>query len=37
MSKENITIEDLKKIIGLKDLPDEHLQWLLDNSELKIR
>lgn len=33
MSKENITIEDLKKIIGLKDLPDEHLQWLLDNSE----
>lgn len=33
MSKENITIEDLKKIIGLKDLPDEHLQWLLDHSQ----
>jgi signal transduction histidine kinase len=27
------TIEDLKKVIALSDLPEEHLQWLLDHSE----
>ena len=26
------TIEDLKKVHALKDLPDEHLQWILDRS-----
>ena len=29
---ELITIEELKKVIALNDLPDEHLQWLLDHS-----
>ncbi|HEY6435985.1 MAG TPA: cyclic nucleotide-binding domain-containing protein, partial [Ignavibacteriaceae bacterium] len=28
-----ITIEELKKIIALSELPDEHLQWILDHSE----
>jgi len=28
-----LTIEDLKKVIALKDLPDEHLQWILERSE----
>ena len=27
-----ITTEELKKVIALSDLPDEHLQWILDNS-----
>src|SRR5436190_16873301 len=27
------TIEDLKKVIALSDLSDEHLQWILDHSE----
>ena len=27
------TIEDLKKIIALHDMPVEHLQWILDHSE----
>jgi signal transduction histidine kinase len=26
-------IEDLKKVIVLRDLPDEHLQWIADHSE----
>ncbi len=26
------TIQDLKKVIVLSDLPDEHLQWILDHS-----
>jgi signal transduction histidine kinase len=30
----NVTIDELRKVIGLSDLPDEHLQWILDNSEL---
>ena len=29
------TIQDLKKVIALSDLPDEHLQWILDHSEYK--
>jgi signal transduction histidine kinase len=28
-----ITIEELKKVIALSDLSDEHLQWILDHSE----
>jgi signal transduction histidine kinase len=27
------TIEDLKKVVALCDLPDQHLQWILDHSE----
>ena len=30
MEKE--TIEELKKVIALSDLSDEHLQWILDHS-----
>src|SRR5689334_16309954 len=28
------TIEELKTVIALKDLPDEHLQWILDHTEV---
>ncbi|MGA8265705.1 MAG: ATP-binding protein, partial [Ignavibacteriaceae bacterium] len=28
-----VTIEELKKIIALRDLPDEHLEWILAHSE----
>ena len=28
-----ITIEELKKVVALSDLPDEHVQWILDHSE----
>lgn len=28
-----VTIEELRKIIALKDLPDEHLEWILSHSE----
>jgi CRP-like cAMP-binding protein len=28
-----ITIEELKKVVALKGLPDEHLKWILDHSE----
>jgi signal transduction histidine kinase len=28
-----VAIEDLKKIIALSELPDEHLQWILDHSQ----
>jgi len=27
------TIEDLRKVVALQDLPDEHLQWLLEHSD----
>jgi hypothetical protein len=27
------TIEELKKVIGLSDLPAEHLQWILEHSD----
>jgi signal transduction histidine kinase len=27
------SIEDLQKVIAFKDLPDEHLQWILDRAE----
>jgi signal transduction histidine kinase len=28
-----VTIEELKKVIALSELPDEHLQWILDHSD----
>jgi len=28
-----VTIEDLKNVVALSELPDEHLQWILDRSE----
>ncbi len=28
-----VTIEELKKVIALSELPEEHLQWILDHSE----
>ena len=31
----SVTIDDLKKVIALSDLPDEHLQWILDHSEYR--
>ena len=27
-----VTLEELKTVHALKDVPDEHLQWLLDHS-----
>lgn len=30
---QSVAVEDLKKVIALKDLPDEHLRWILDHSE----
>jgi len=31
----SVTIEDLKNVVALSDLPDEHLQWILDHSEYR--
>ncbi|MBK5285565.1 MAG: GHKL domain-containing protein [Bacteroidia bacterium] len=31
------TIEDLRKVIALSELPDEHLQWILERSEYEER
>ena len=28
-----VTIDELKKVIALSELPDEHLMWILDHSE----
>jgi hypothetical protein len=28
-----VSIEELRKIIALRDLPDEHLKWILDNTD----
>jgi signal transduction histidine kinase len=28
-------IEDLRKVIAIKDLPEEHLQWILEHSECR--
>ncbi len=28
-----VTIEELKKVIALSELPSEHLNWILDHSE----
>ena len=30
-----VTIDELKNVIALGDLPDEHLQWILDHSEYR--
>jgi signal transduction histidine kinase len=30
---QSVTIEDLRNVVALKDLPDEHLQWILNHSE----
>ncbi len=30
---EKVTTGDLKRVIALSDLPEEHLQWILDRSE----
>lgn len=30
---EYVTVEKLKKIIALRDLPDEHLEWILEHSK----
>jgi signal transduction histidine kinase len=32
---ESVTIEDLRKVIALNDLPEEHLKWILEHSELR--
>jgi len=32
---QSVTIEDLKRINALKDLPDEHLEWILSHSDYK--
>ena len=32
---QTVTIEELKKVIALSELPDEHLQWILDHSEYR--
>jgi len=31
--KSSVTIEELKKVKALRELPDEHLEWLLTHSE----
>ncbi|HEY4967784.1 MAG TPA: hypothetical protein VII28_15370, partial [Puia sp.] len=31
-----VTIDDLKKVIALGELPDEHLHWILDHSEYRV-
>jgi signal transduction histidine kinase len=30
-----VTIEELKKVIALEDMQDQHLQWILDHTELR--
>ncbi|MCB0728919.1 MAG: cyclic nucleotide-binding domain-containing protein [Ignavibacteriae bacterium] len=32
MKKEDISLNELRNVIALSDLPDEHLQWILDHS-----
>lgn len=34
MPNQPVTIDELNKVIALEDLPDEHLQWILDHTEL---
>ena len=34
VSMQHVAIEELKKVIALSDLSDEHLQWILDHSEV---
>ncbi len=33
---QGVTIDELKKVIALGDLPDAHLQWILDHTEYRI-
>ena len=28
-----VSINDLKKVIALQDLPDEHLEWIMEHSD----
>ena len=28
-----VTLDDLRKVVALQDLPDEHLKWILDHSD----
>jgi hypothetical protein len=30
----NVTVDELRKVICLKDLPDEHLQWIIDRGKV---
>ena len=30
---QSVTIEKLKKVVALKVLPDEHLNWILNRAE----
>jgi len=30
-----VTVDELKKVIALSDLPEEHLRWILDHSETR--
>jgi signal transduction histidine kinase len=30
---QSVSIEELKKVIAFRDLPDEHLEWILNHSE----
>src|SRR3569832_1971527 len=32
---EGVTIDDLKKVMALADLPEDHLQWIIDHSEYR--
>ena len=31
----NVTLEEIRNVIALSDLPDEQLQWLLDHCEYR--
>lgn len=33
MKKTKVTTEELKKVVAFSELPEEHLQWILDRSE----
>jgi signal transduction histidine kinase len=32
---QSVKVDDLKSVIALSELPDEHLQWLIDHSEYR--
>ena len=32
---QSVTIDKLKKVFALKDLPDEHLNWILNRAEFE--
>lgn len=31
---QTVTIDELRKVVALSELPDEHLQWIIDRSEV---